>query len=325
MSVNKLERLLNLTAVLLETRRPLSAEEICRRVDGYPPAGTAFRRTFERDKDDLRVLGVPLQVKRIENSDPPIDGYLIDPDDYYLPDPGLSGEELAALRLALMVVKIEGSGDDEALWKLGGGGEGQLESTPAEIANLPTDPALVPLFDAVTSAKQCTFAYRSEARLVDPWRLDFQRGRWYLTGFDHTRNGKRSFRLDRIEGEVTVSDQAVTVQHSDELTGVSAKPWELGDTPVVMAKLKVDRGRAESAARQLGIDPDENEDQGSDSADHSISDGVIFSVPVANFDGFRSFALGLLDHAEILEPLEWRNETTAWLADIAGNEVASDA
>ena len=69
--VDKLERLMNLVAVLLDTMRPLSAEELRDQVPGYPESGTTFHRAFERDKEDLRELGVPLVVEPIPGIDPP--------------------------------------------------------------------------------------------------------------------------------------------------------------------------------------------------------------------------------------------------------------
>ncbi|MEZ5341587.1 MAG: hypothetical protein R2706_09065 [Acidimicrobiales bacterium] len=74
--------------MLLETRIPLSADELREQVEGYPEAGPAFKRAFERDKEDLRTLGIPITVGPVPFSDPPIEGYRVVPDEYYLPDPG---------------------------------------------------------------------------------------------------------------------------------------------------------------------------------------------------------------------------------------------
>src|SRR3954452_13223276 len=119
-SSEKLERLLNLTAALLETARPLSAAEIAKRVYGYPEEKSAFRRTFERDKDDLREMGIPLVLTEIEGTDPPETGYRIPKDQYYLRDPGLEPDELAALQLAASTVRLDGIEGVGGLWKLGG-------------------------------------------------------------------------------------------------------------------------------------------------------------------------------------------------------------
>jgi proteasome accessory factor B len=318
MSVNKLERLLNLTAVLLDTRRPLTAEEIRRKVEGYPPAGSAFHRAFERDKDDLRVLGIPLKVEKVKASDPPIDGYRIDPDEYYLPDPDLAPDELAALHLASLTVRLDGLGDREALWKLGGlDPTGAGEKPPAAtdvgltrdvVASLPADPALIPIFQAITERRVITFGYRGEVRVVDPWRLDFHRGRWYLTGFDRVRSGERNFRLDRIEGEVVRTGDDADIPDGDYRSPGPRQAWEIGQDEPVMAELRIDADHVVTARRQLGpevesrIEPDGSE---------------VFAIPVANRDAFRTFILGFLDHAELLSPPEWRADIVNWLGSIA--------
>jgi proteasome accessory factor B len=317
MSVNKLERLLNLTAVLLDTPRPLAAEELRQKVDGYPPPGAAFHRTFERDKEDLRVLGIPIKVERVPATDPPVDGYLIDADDYYLPDPGLDPDELAALHLASLTVRLEGLGDQEALWKLGGmvsDGEpltGQNQSDPGivgdVVASLPGDPALVPIFQAISERRVIRFGYRDDEREVEPWRLDFHRGRWYLTGYDRMRNGERNFRLDRMADGVTSTDIAAEQTPPKAASDGPRAPWEIGAEEQTMAKLLVDEPQVESATRQLGPDV----------AAEAREDGsVVFTVPVAKYDAFRTFVLGFLDHAEVLEPEHWRQDIASWLNDI---------
>ena len=327
MSVNKLERLLNLTAVLLNTERPLSAEQIRTKVEGYPPAGSAFHRAFERDKDDLRVMGIPLTVERVRATDPPIDGYRIDPNEYYLPDPGLDPEELAALHLASLSIRLDGHDDQEALWKLGGvsasgselaslNGSGDNGLMQGVVANLPTDPALVPIFQAITADEVITFIYRSEQRTIDPWRLDFHRGRWYLTGFDHLRNDQRNFRLDRIEGEVTRTGETTSSVRPKNSSSGPLRAWEMGGEDEVVAKLLVDDSHAGSAARQLG--PDVVSEPGPDG-------GVVYFVPVMQPEAFRTFVLGFLEHAEILEPIEWRNELVAWLEQTSGRTRTGSA
>ena len=329
--VNKLERLLNLTAVLLDTARPLSAEELRQKVEGYPPAGPAFHRAFERDKDDLRVLGIPLRVERVPATDPPIDGYRIAADDYYLPDPGLDPDELAALHLASLTVRLEGLGEREALWKLGGvdgprlpegaGDRGDAGLLPGAVTNIPTDPALEPLFQAIAEHRVVTFGYPARQggtrqRTVEPWRLDFQRGRWYLTGWDRLREGERNFRLDRIDGPVEQTAEPATADRSGAAVPRSGPlaAWEIGDEEPVLARLRVDAARVEVAARQLGPDvASEPTDDG----------GRVFSVPVVRQDAFRAFVLGFLEHAEILEPAAWRQDLIEWLEAIAGGHRRS--
>ncbi len=301
--MSKLERLLNLTAVLLDARRPLTADVIQDRVPGYPPPGASFRRAFERDKDDLRVLGIPVRVERVPGTDPPIDGYRIPADEYYLADPGLDTEELAALHLASMAVRLEGLGEAEGLWKLGG--QEDVPVPPEAVASLPGDPNLVPMFGAIAQRVPVRFGYRGEHRHVEPWRLDFQRGRWYLSGFDLGRDGERNFRLDRIEGEVTIEHDGHAFERpATERPGRTRQGWELGDDAPVMVDLLVDAERAEFARRHF--------DETVATRPHP-SGGTVFVVPVVNEDAFRGFVLGFLEHAEILAPADVRGRMVEWL------------
>ena len=306
--MKKLERLLNLTAVLLDTPRPLTAEELQARVEGYPPPGSAFHRAFERDKEDLRVLGIPLLVERAPATNPPVDGYRIDPDDYYLADPGLDPDELAALHLASLAVRMDGLGDREALWKLGGVLGDEVAGDSQNVASLPSDPALVPLFQAIVDHRQVAFHYRDEDRIVDPWRLDFERGRWYLTGFDHLRQDQRNFRLDRIEGAVTQrGERSTRSQPRSSTTDGPTPAWELGDEEPVMVKVQVDADLVAGARRQLGPAIE---------AELQPDGSTVFEVPVMNFPAFRSFLFGFLHRAELLEPADWRRDIVAWLEAI---------
>jgi predicted DNA-binding transcriptional regulator YafY len=307
--MNKVERLLNLTATLLHTTRPLNAEELRERVPGYPEGDEAFHRAFERDKEALRDMGIPISVEPIPFRDPPADGYRIHPGEYRLPDPGLEPDELAALNLALSAVRIEGVEGVEALWKLGG----QVGEGGEHLAEVPSEPALVPLFGAVVECRPVTFTYRSgeqeRERTIDPHRLDFQLGRWYVVGRDHGHDEERRFRLDRIVGTVVAgapgSFARVTVP-DDEL----GRPWEYGDTDPVEVELLVDADQAGWARRYLGADV---------VADSRPDGSTVFRVPVRDWPAFRSFALTFLDHATVLGPPECRVEMIRWLEQLVGS------
>ncbi|MEM9654416.1 MAG: WYL domain-containing protein, partial [Actinomycetota bacterium] len=230
----------------------------------------------------------------------------------------------AALHLASLTVRLEGLGEQEALWKLGGvvsDGEpatGQTRSDPGivgdVVASLPGDPALVPIFQAISERRVIRFRYRDDEREVEPWRLDFHRGRWYLTGYDRNRDGERNFRLDRMAEGVTPTDIAAEQTPPKPAADGPLAPWEIGAEEQTMAKLRVDEAQAESAARQLGPGV---------AADPQPDGSVVFTVPVAKYDAFRTFVLGFLDHAEVLEPEHWRQDIVTWLQTIAGD--AADA
>jgi len=317
---DKLERLMNLTAALLDAERPLTADEVAERVPGYASGREAFRRTFERDKDELRQLGIPITVTTIPGSYPEEHGYRILRSDYELPDPGLAPDELAALRLALQAVRVgEPSGDgSEALWKLGGRVDAEVAAAPVAVppgeavASLPPDPSLVPLFSAVLERRVARFAYRSGGgdaeRTVEPWRLDYRRGRWYLTAYDHDRAEERNFRLDRIQGPVALDAPGTFRGPPPERAPEPEQPWDYGDGDPVTAVLRVDADQARWALDQLG-------------AEHVTAthpDGsTTFAVPVTSWPAFRSFVLGFLDHAEVLEPPELRADLVAWVSTLA--------
>lgn len=299
----KLERLLNLMAALLETERPLTAEQIRTRIEGYPEAAASFRRSFERDKDDLREMGVPISVEPVPGSDPPVDGYRIPKDEYYLDDPGLDPDELAALHLAASAVRVEGLSGAEAIRKLGGA-SGAVQDSEA-LVSVPSDPRLSVLFDAIAQRRIVRFPYRDADREVEPGRLDLVRGRWYLTGHDRTRDGERHFRLDRIDGDVEVGPPS-EFDRTIPATGVRLQPWELGDSAPRTARVLVDPDQATWATHHVG-EPAEVRPDGS----------IVLEFPVTNEAAFRSFVLTFLEHAEILEPPDIRDAMVAWLRDLA--------
>jgi proteasome accessory factor B len=319
---DKLERLMNLLATLLETSKLLPAEEIRTRVPGYPDDIAAFRRAFERDKEDLRDMGVPLERSEVPGTHPPIPGYRVRPERYYLKDPALDPDELAALHLALDAVRFDGIEGGGALWKLGGrpdasGGPGAADPSAAsvgtpEMAALPAGANLVTLFSAVSEQRAVRFSYRGPKgpteRSVDPHRLDFQRGRWYVTGFDHDRGQERHFRLDRVEGEIEAGDRRGFRTPPAAVPGVRMAPWELGEGTAVTARVLVDADQAALARTMVGPGV-EVEPRGDGS--------VVITLPVTSPDGLRSFVLGFLEHAEVLEPPELRDELVSWLEAIA--------
>jgi proteasome accessory factor B len=306
----KLERLLNLTALLLAARQPVPAEDIQRQLD-YPEDRTAFRRAFERDKDELRSMGIPLRVEPVPGRMPAIDGYRIPRDEYALRDPGLTTDELAALHLAASAVQVEGLSPTPGLLKLGGlVGPAEQGGVGVRVATLPADPNLSVLFGAVSSRTPVALRYRDRERRIDPWRLEFQRGRWYLTGYDHSHDEERNFRLDRIEGPVSLLDEPpFDVPPPSSSPGMARGAWELGGEEVLTARVRIDAEQSRWAVQHVGPDHVLAEDD---------DGGVIVELPVTNRAAFRSFVLGFLEHAEVLGPPELRDELVAWLQQLAG-------
>jgi proteasome accessory factor B len=305
--VDRLERLVNLVAALLEARRPLTRDEIRERVPGYGEEPATFRRMFERDKETLRQMGIPLSVMPIDPTDAEgPDGYRILREHYELPDPGLHPDELAALHLAASAVQLGGAAQGtEALWKLGGGGSAAAVDLSVAI---PGSDHLPTLFGAIAERRAVRFGYRGSERDVHPYRLSFHNGHWYLAGFDRSRDDERSFRLDRFETPpLAVGPPNAFDVPPDGRAGLP-HPWELGEADERLeARLLVDADHAAWIVAELG----------EDAVSERRPDGaVVVTLQVSNRDAFRSFVLGFLDHAEILEPEVLRKELIAWLESL---------
>ncbi|MBV9292491.1 MAG: YafY family transcriptional regulator [Frankiales bacterium] len=209
MAARRTERLLNLIICLLHTRSYLTAERIRELVQGYDEAPTdeAFKRMFERDKEDLRDLGIPLETgtNSAFDDDP---GYRIARRDYALPDITLEPGEATAVGLAVRMWSSAAMGEPatRALRK--------LEAIGVEVAPLPeglqprveSGSAFPRLAEAVHDGRVVTFDYRTAGggepaqRTVEPWGVVCWRGRWYLVGHDRDRDATRVFRLSRLIG-----------------------------------------------------------------------------------------------------------------------------
>lgn len=225
----KTERLLNLVICLLYTRRPLTRAQIRSSVAQYAEQGSdeAFERMFERDKEELRELGIPLVTEQLDSFFEDEPGYRIDRREYAVPDLRLAPDELAVLSLASRAWAQASLGGPaaQALRKLAADGVERDESSIIGIeARVRTaEPAFEAVRSAVVDAVPITFTYRTNRsgevrqRHVQPWGLASWHGRWYLTGFDTDRAATRVFRLSRIEGEVhrdgTPGEYAVPADH----------------------------------------------------------------------------------------------------------------
>jgi proteasome accessory factor B len=211
MSRRKTERLLNLVICLLATRRPLSAEQIRHAVPGYDAGNDeAFQRMFERDKTELREIGIPVEVHKDPWDDEP--GYRIMRQAYELPEITLEADEAAVLGLAAQVWQRANLAEaaSGALLKLRAAGVQTDESAagPLELRVDTRDPAFPGLWEAVRDRRVVRFDYRAAGsevlltRTVEPWGVVSRRGRWYVVGHDRERDAPRVFRLSRINGPV---------------------------------------------------------------------------------------------------------------------------
>lgn len=226
------ERLVNLTIALLEARRPMTFDELRRRTRYYPqPEHATARRMFERDKELLRSLGVPIRTEQAYGMEEP--GYRIDRREYELRDLHLEPDEVTALalaaelvapaELALALAKVSARGPDP-----------DPDVVPA--ARLPLDVTAVDGAAAVVvERRRVRFPYRTadgreEPREVEPYGVVRRRRAWYLVGRDVARDGLRGFRLDRMTGPLEAVGEAGAFEVPDGLdlaavvSGPEARP-----------------------------------------------------------------------------------------------------
>jgi proteasome accessory factor B len=224
-AAKKTERLLNLVICLLATRRYLSVQQIREAVPGYESGSEeAFRRMFERDKEELRELGVPLETGSNSHwDDEP--GYRISGRDYMLPEITLEPDEAAALGLAARLwqsAPLAGA-TGSALLKLRAAGVETPESATALDPRIgATEPTFEDCLAGVRDGQVIAFDYRTsgrpgtERREVEPWGVVSWKGRWYLVGHDRLRTATRVFRLSRIVGDVVAQgDKGVVTRPAD--------------------------------------------------------------------------------------------------------------
>ncbi|MBF5082880.1 YafY family protein [Quadrisphaera sp. INWT6] len=229
------ERLLNLVIALLSTRTWLSKEQIRRAVPQYEDCATteAFDRMFERDKEELRELGVPLVTGSASAWFDDEQGYRVDRDAYALPEVSFTAAELAVLSLAARVwaqASLAGPAA-RALTKLRALGvevdEQSLIGVEPRVRT--AEPAFEPLYAAARDRQRVTFTYRTAGRgdgggrvakrTVQPWQVTSWHGHWYLVGHDLDRDAPRVFRLSRVEGAVRRSGPAGAYEVPDDIDG----------------------------------------------------------------------------------------------------------
>jgi proteasome accessory factor B len=275
MSRRRTERLLSIVVLLLSARRYLTAAEIRAAVHGYPEQDEPFRRMFERDKEELRELGIPLETGLTS----PLDGepgYRISRQDYELPEIRLEADEAAVLGIAARVwesaalagaaagalLKLRAAGMESDNSKKAGA-EPRLTGIEPRLTT--QEPAFGPLWQAVRDRRPVTFRYRpqgraeSAVRVLEPWGVVNRRGRWYVAGLDRDREATRVFRLSRIEGPVRMAGPpgSVTVPEGADVralvSGWNRAP-ELSDEPAV---LRVRTGAGHALRRHgRSVEPD---------------------------------------------------------------------
>jgi len=319
-AVRKSERLLNLIVMLLETSQPVTAEQIHRTIPGYgQDSWDTFKRMFERDKEELREMGIPVELSSVDSWDTE-QGYRIPKDRYYLPDLDLAPDEVAALWLAAGLLRMSDPGPARtALMKLTEGAppptEGNLSWLTADLGL--TAPNLTVALDSVAARKKVTFSYRSKdavrTRLVEPYGLTQRRGKWYLVGHDENSDEIRSFRLDRVEGTIRLTHPSrpgpeFEIPEGFTLQGYMERPPFVQGAVPEKATVRFDPSTAWWVERSSPWLRLEHHDDLSATAVLEVTDD----------SGFISWLLGFGEGAEVMQPQRLRDLTRKRLEEICG-------
>jgi len=324
-AISKVERLVNLVIALLSTRQYLTAERIRESVAGYDDSVSyeAFSRMFERDKNELRDLGVPLETGQSSRFST-VEGYRINRDAYELPDIDLTSAEATAVAIAVRLWESPelASAAQSALLKLRAAGvQVDQESAAAAVPAVPartrgSEPAMGKLLAAIDNGQSVAFDHRVAAnepyrqRRVEPWGVVTHRGRWYLVGHDLDRDAVRTFRLSRIGDDVAAFGPAGAVRKPDGVDLRKIVDTVTGSAGVSgTATVWVAAGRAYEL-RRIGTDKGERELGG--------RPGNVFEIPVRSWDWIARSITGHGADAVVLEPVQLRDDVVARLRGVVG-------
>lgn len=329
MATSKVERLVNLVIALLSTRGYITAEKIRSSVAGYSdsPSVEAFSRMFERDKNELRDLGIPLEVGRVSALEP-TEGYRINRDAYALSPVELTPDEAAAVAVATQLwespelitatqgalLKLRAAGVD--VDPLDTGAPVAIASAAAVSGLRGSEDVLGILLSAIDSGQVVQFSHRSSCaepytvRTVEPWGVVTEKGRWYLVGHDRDRDATRVFRLSRIGAQVTPIGPAgaTTVPAGVDLRSIVAQ--KVTEVPTgEQATVWVAEGRA-TALRRAGRSAGPRQLGG--------RDGEVIELEIRSSDRLAREITGYGADAIVLQPGSLRDDVLARLRAQAG-------
>ena len=225
MSSQKTERLINLTLALLATKRYLTKSEIFKSVTGYSGSPETMERMFERDKDELRNMGVEIEVKGLDPLFEDDQGYLIRTETFQLNGNEFAADELLYLTMAANLWHDSALSNDSkaALLKI------QSLSGPIEFnaINFPvvrdseSSLMLATAFEAIEKLKKLSFKYNGNQRSVEPFGMFMRSGFWYLVAQDD--KVIKSFKLVRVESKISFEDETFIKPEGFDLTAYLAR------------------------------------------------------------------------------------------------------
>jgi len=321
MAPRKTERILNLTIALLVSGRYVPKSRIREVVEGYHDlSDAAFERTFERDKDELRELGVPIAVGSFDPLFEDEAGYRILPGEFELPPIDLDAEEASVVGVAARVWQHASMAEStrSAIAKLRAAG---VEPDASQLAALEPsvqarEPGFETLWNAVLDRTRVGFTYRDGShRTLEPWGMTASKGRWYVIGRDVEREATRMFKLSRITDAPRRISKPGAYQVPDDLDLRSLARSLAPREPTEHALLAIRTGRAPALRRRGGP------------ATTHVGLPSGFEVCTVAFGDLSSAAEEICRHASdvvVLEPVELRELVVAGLRAVAGRGAADE-
>ena len=301
MSDRKTERLINLTLALLATKRYLKKSEILTNVQGYEGSQDAKERMFERDKDDLRSLGIEIEVGDLDVFFEDEPGYRIPQKSYELNVPDLTGRELALLSVASnfwndSILAPNAQSGIRKLQSLGIPAALDFEFKVKYRFENPSE-LLDQISKAILQKSKISFAYDSaslKTRHLEPYRIVFWNSFWYLIGMDIDRKAIRLFKLSRFQGAVDISKKKNEFNIPNDFEVSQYLPKQ--DVEIIRRAIVEIRKDSGALFRQRG---------------KQTAEGVEFDTYEIDYENERSFLREILWHGEnirIIEPPALRNQ-----------------
>jgi len=317
-AARKSERLLNLLIALLVSRSYVTKDRIREVVEQYRESSDdAFEKMFERDKEELRSLGIPIEVGFTDRAFEDEPGYRVERSAFELPQIDLSPEEAAVVGLAARVWQHAGlaSATSNALVKLKAAGV-DVDRTALDVVRPQIsveEPCFEAFWDATVTRTPVRFGYRSASatspaeRHLQPWGVVSYRGRWYVVGLDTDRGAERLFRLSRVQGEVRRDGRPGSFEVPDG-TDVHALARSLApESPSRTSRMRVRHGAA-LGLRRHGRVCDAEAPEGWD----------VLEVPFGRTEALADELLGYGADVVVEEPRELREMVVERLRAAAG-------
>jgi len=304
------ERVVSLATLMIQSSRPVTFEKIQHQLNGYRGKRESVARKFERDKDELRSMGLDIVVEQDGDGK---QGYVVKEHGKTLQLAHLKPEELTALRMCAQGSRLaQALGGRYASTKLdtqteeghdGASLNGILQyHQPLESGHPKVVDHLEILADALKRRKQVNMAYSSERResrrMVDPYGMFLEKGRWHLVGFDHLTQERRIFLLRRIKRLAVNAKRPGEVDYRTPgdftlRTHMNVQPWEYSTKPAQVVTTRFDAAIASWVGRHLGDRV----------KTRVISGGRMEAViPVRNVARFVKWILPYGSKAEVVSP-----------------------